>query len=147
MGSEGAGLIHILLSLHSNRVTLDWLLSFSQPLWFCLSTGNSFSSFTDTTEVQRGDGSSGMDSIGKGAQRFFFPELVAIVSIVCPRGSSRAVSHLALGEEKHGPSGFLPPCPALVQQHNRSGPDCGAGSLTPARPVGASPTPSPQLVG
>ena len=83
MGSEGAGLIHILLSLHSNRVTLDWLLSFSQPLWFCLSTGNSFSSFTDTTEVQRGDGSSGMDSIGKGAQRFFFPELVAIVSIVC----------------------------------------------------------------
>ena len=83
----------------------------------------------------------GMGSIGKGAQRFS-PELLAIVSM-CPRGSSRAVSHPALGEEKHGPSGFLPPCPALVQQHNRSGPDCGAVSLTPARPVGASPTPSP----
>lgn len=54
------------------------------------------------------------------------------------------MSHPALGENKRGPSGFLLPCPALVQQHNRSGPDCRAGSLTPARPrpVGALPTPS-----
>ena len=82
--------------------------------------------------------------MGKGL-KIFSPELVASVSTVYPRGSSRAVSHPAMGENKHGPSSFLPPCPALVQQHNRcSGLDCRVGSLTPARPVGPSPTPSPR---
>lgn len=71
MGSEGAGLIHILLLLHSNHVTLDWLLRFSQPLWFCLSTGNSFSSFTDTTEVQRGGGSSRDGFHQQGGSKIF----------------------------------------------------------------------------
>lgn len=103
VGSEGAGLIHILLSLHSNCVTLDWLLSFLRPLWFCLSTGNSFSSFTDATEVQRDDGGSRDGFHGQGGSKIFFPELVAIVSIVYPQGSGRAVSHPALGEEKHWP--------------------------------------------
>lgn len=71
VGSEGAGLIHILLSPHSNCVTLDWLLSFSQTLWSCLSNGNSFSSFKDAEGVQRGDGSSkGLIPWARGS-RFF----------------------------------------------------------------------------
>lgn len=44
--------------------------------------------------------------MGKGPK--IFPQLVATVSTLCPRGSGRAVSHPALGENKHSPPASCP---------------------------------------
>ena len=70
-----------------------------------------------------------------------FPKLVAAVSTLRPRGSSRAVSHPTLGENKHGPLWLPAPMSGPCSAAQLLRPRLQGGQFNPSKASGCLPYP------